>query len=79
MRLFYSNADCTSGQLVIASPDSHYKVGRFYINLYDEGSHLNIIKQVPSLESKNKQQLLVQLVMLACKRIENKQQTTGTL
>ncbi|KIH67962.1 hypothetical protein ANCDUO_01704 [Ancylostoma duodenale] len=25
MRLFYSNSECTCGQLVIASPDSHYK------------------------------------------------------
>ncbi|VDO60602.1 unnamed protein product [Heligmosomoides polygyrus] len=30
MRLFYSNADCTSGQLVIASPDSHYKILHFH-------------------------------------------------
>ncbi|VDO55067.1 unnamed protein product [Haemonchus placei] len=30
MRLFYSNSDCTSGQLVIASPDSHYKILHFH-------------------------------------------------
>ncbi|KAK6047790.1 hypothetical protein COOONC_14705 [Cooperia oncophora] len=30
MRLFYSNSDCTSGQLVIASKDSHYKILHFH-------------------------------------------------
>ncbi|WKY14334.1 hypothetical protein Q1695_000127 [Nippostrongylus brasiliensis] len=30
MRLFYSNADRTSGQLVIASLDSHYKILHFH-------------------------------------------------
>ncbi len=30
MRLFYSNAECTSGQLVIASPDSQYKILHFH-------------------------------------------------
>ncbi|EYC34590.1 hypothetical protein Y032_0001g483 [Ancylostoma ceylanicum] len=30
MRLFYSNPECTCGQLVIASPDSHYKILHFH-------------------------------------------------
>uniref|UniRef100_A0A1I7WB83 Rab-GAP TBC domain-containing protein n=1 Tax=Heterorhabditis bacteriophora TaxID=37862 RepID=A0A1I7WB83_HETBA len=30
MRLFYSNPECTSGQMVIASPDSHYKILHFH-------------------------------------------------
>lgn len=30
MRIFYSNVECTSGQLVIASPDSQYKILHFH-------------------------------------------------
>lgn len=30
MRLFFSNSDCTSGQLVIASHDSQYKILHFH-------------------------------------------------
>lgn len=30
MRIFYSNPECTSGELVIASPDSQYKILHFH-------------------------------------------------
>lgn len=30
MRMFFSNSECTSGQLVIASPDSQYKILHFH-------------------------------------------------
>ena len=30
MRLFYSNPECTCGQLVIASPEAQYKILHFH-------------------------------------------------
>lgn len=33
MRVFYSNTECTSGQLVIATLDSHYKVCAFSVSI----------------------------------------------
>lgn len=48
MRLFYSNPECTSGQLVIASFDSQYKILHFHHGGLDKLAKLfeqwNLIK-----------------------------------
>ncbi|TMS37035.1 hypothetical protein L596_004057 [Steinernema carpocapsae] len=48
MRLFYSNPECTCGQLVIASPDSQYKILHFHHGGMDKLAQLfeqwNVVK-----------------------------------
>ncbi|KAI1713227.1 rab-GTPase-TBC domain-containing protein [Ditylenchus destructor] len=48
MRIFYSNPECTSGQLVIASPDSQYKILHFHYGGLDKLAqlfeHWNVVK-----------------------------------
>lgn len=48
MRIFYSNSECTSGELVIASPDSQYKILHFHHGGLDKLAqlfeHWNVVK-----------------------------------
>lgn len=51
MRLFYSNPECTSGQLVIASFDSQYKILHFHYGGLDKLAKL--FEQWNAIKSKS--------------------------
>uniref|UniRef100_A0A1I7TJK6 Rab-GAP TBC domain-containing protein n=1 Tax=Caenorhabditis tropicalis TaxID=1561998 RepID=A0A1I7TJK6_9PELO len=54
MRVFYSNSECTSGQLVIATLDSHYKILHFHHGGLDKLAY--IFEQWSSIKARSVQE-----------------------
>lgn len=54
MRVFYSNPECTSGQLVIATLDSHYKILHFHHGGLDKLAY--IFEQWSSIKTRSVQE-----------------------
>ncbi|CCD71563.2 Rab-GAP TBC domain-containing protein [Caenorhabditis elegans] len=54
MRVFYSNTECTSGQLVIATLDSHYKILHFHHGGLDKLAY--IFEQWSSIKARSVQE-----------------------
>lgn len=56
MRIFYSNNECTSGQLVIANPYSQYKILHFHYGGLDKLGQ--IFEQWSCVKSKSVQNVI---------------------